>query len=347
MSSTKRTIYEVAAEAGVAISTVSRVLNGSSEVADATRERVQAAIDKLQFRPQRTARTLAQQQTDSLAVAMPSFTSLFYVELLKGVKDELRDHDIDLLMCNLGSGAPYQTLERFLDRGAVDALMLTSLPVDAKLRDELARLHAPVVLVGTQSKAFDSFYWDEAAGIERSVVHLAQQEHRRIGLIAAHPGSQNADERLAGYRRGLEAADLAYDPTLVVMGETTKHAGFSEEAGVEAMTKLLALDTPVTAVCASSDVQAIGAWSALRGAGLRVPEDVALVGFNNLKLCHYLGLSSVDLRMHDVGCRATRLLLNRMRAPSQPVTEAMTPELIVRRSSVATPQPVHTASSHS
>lgn len=332
----KHTIYDVADEAGVAISTVSRVLNNSSEVADATRERVQAAIEKLQFRPQRTARTLAQQQTHSLAVAMPSFTSLFFVELLKGVKDELREHDIDLLMCNLGSVSPYQTLERFLDRGAVDALMLTSLPVDDGLRQELKKLHAPVVLVGTQSESFDSFYWDEAAGIERAVHHLTDQGHQRIGLIAAHPGSHNADQRLAGYRRGLENAGLPFDPALVVTGETTKHAGFSEEAGVEAMLKLLALDQSVTAVCASSDVQAFGAWSALRDAGLRVPEDMPLVGYNNLKLSHYLGLTSVDLRMHDVGRRATRLLLKRMKAPAdEPVIEAMTPDLIVRASSMA------------
>ncbi len=332
----KHTIYEVAAEAGVAISTVSRVLNGSSEVSDATRERVQAAIDKLQFRPQRTARTLAQQQTHSLAVAMPSFTSLFFVELLKGVKDELREHDIDLLMCNLGSVAPYQTLERFLDQGAVDALMLTSLPVDHDLQRELERLRAPVVLVGTQADSFDSFYWDEAAGIERAVRHLTDQGHKRIGLIAAHPGSHNADQRLAGYRSGIEAAGLPFDPALVVMGETTKHAGFSEEAGVEAMQKLLALDEPITAVCASSDVQAYGAWSALRDAGRRVPEDIALVGYNNLKLSHYLGLTSVDLRMHDVGCRATRLLLDRMKGPaSKPFVDAMTPDLIVRGSSTA------------
>ncbi len=331
---TKQTIYDVASEAGVAISTVSRVINGSQEVSEPTRERVEAAIEKLQFRPQRTARTLAQQQTHSLAVAMPSFTSLFFVELLKGVKDELKSHDIDLLLCNLGSTSPYQTLGRFLDRGAVDALMLTSLPVDEDLRRELQKLRAPVVLVGTQSEAFDSFYWDEAAGAERAVTHLTSQGHRRIGLIAAHPWSYNAEARLEGYTRGLEAAGLPFDPALVVTGETTKHAGFSEEAGVEAMQALLAADPPVTAVCASSDVQAIGAWSALREAGLRAPEDVALVGYDNLKLSHYLGLTSVDQRMHDVGVRATRRLLHRMAAPSEKTTEeCLEPELIARASS--------------
>lgn len=330
----KRTIYDVANEAGVAISTVSRVLNGSDEVSEATREKVQEAIEKLQFRPQRTARTLAQQQTHSLAVAMPSFTSLFFVEVLKGVKDELRDHDIDLLLCNLGSTAPYQTLERFLNRGAVDALMLISLPVDDRLERELSKLHAPIVLVGSKRDAFDSFYWDETAGAERAVEHLAGQGHQRIGFIAAHPWDPNVDSRLRGYRRGLEAAGLPFDPTLVVTGDTTKHAGFSEEAGAEAMQKLLQLGDPVTALCASSDVQAFGAWAALRDAGLRVPHDVAVVGYDGLKLSRYLELSTVDQKMHSVGQRATQRLLQRMgTTTADMVSEVIQPELIVRASS--------------
>jgi LacI family transcriptional regulator len=335
----KRTIYDVAHEAGVAISTVSRVLNGSDEVSEATREKVEAAIEKLKFRPQRTARTLAQQQTHALAVAMPSFTSLFFVEVLKGVKDEMRERDIDLLLCNLGSASPYDTLERFLHRGAVDALMLISLPVDDRLEAELSKLHAPIVLVGSERDAFDSIYWDQSAGAERAVAHLAEQGHRRIGLIAAQAWEVNVESRLEGYRRGLEAAGLSFDPALVVVGDTTKHAGFSEEAGAEAMGKLLRLDDPVTAVCASADVQAFGAWAALRDAGLRVPHDIALVGYDDLKLSRYLGLSSVNLEMQSVGHRATQRLLHRMRATtSDRISEVVEPELIVRASSTPPPE---------
>lgn len=331
----KRTIYDVASEAGVAISTVSRVLNDSSEVSDATRERVLAAIEKLQFRPQRTARTLAQQATHALAVAMPSFTSHFYVELLKGVKDELREHEIDLLLCNLGSIAPYQTLQRFLGRGAVDALLLAGLPLDEKLERELAALHAPVMLVGSQSDTFDSIFWDDISGAEMAVEHFVSHGHERIGFIAAHPWSYNAERRLMGYRRGLEKAGLAFDPALVVCGETKKHAGFSEEAGYEAMGQLLDLSVPITAVCASSDVQAYGAWAALRDAGLHVPNDIALIGYDNLKLSRYLGLSTIDQKMYDVGRHATQRLLQRMRAPQDaPLSEAVELDIVVRRSSL-------------
>lgn len=330
----KRTIYDVASEAGVAISTVSRVLNGSDEVSDATRERVMVAIEKLQFRPQRTARTLAQQETHALAVALPSFTSLFYVELLKGVKDELRDHGIDLLLCNLGSTDPYLTLQRFLNRGAVDALMLASLPLDEKLESELAKLHAPVMLVGSESDVFDALYWDDTAGAELAVRHLTDQGHERIGFIAAQPWSYIAERRLAGYRRGLEAAGIEFDPALVVVGDTTKHAGFSEEAGYEAMNQLLDFSVAITALCASSDVQAYGAWTALRDAGKAVPQDVALVGYDNLKLSRFLGLSTIDQHMYEVGRQATQHLLQRitdstLNRRSEPVPV----DLIVRSSS--------------
>jgi len=334
----KRTIYDVASEAGVAISTVSRVLNGSSEVSAATRTRVEEAIEKLQFRPQRTARTLAQKQTHSLAVAMPSFTSLFYVEVLKGIKDELRDHDTDLLLCNLGSTAPYQTLYRFLNRGAVDALILTSLPVDEQLERELLKLHAPVVLLGTRNEHFDAFAWDDLRGAEVATRHLVERGHTSIGMITAHPWSYSTDGRIQGYRRGLEAGGLAFDPSLIVTGETTKHAGFSEEAGYEGMQKLLQREVPPTAVFVTSDVKAFGAWSAARNAGIRVPEDVALIGYDNLKLSRYLGLSTMDQRMYDVGRRATARLVERMReGTGNPIQEEITPALIARRSSGSGP----------
>lgn len=330
----KRTIYDVASEAGVAISTVSRVLNGSSEVSDATRERVLAAIEKLQFRPQRTARTLAQQETHSLAVAMPSFTSLFYVELLKGIKDELRDRDIDLLLCNLGSTSPYDTLLRFLNRGAVDALLLASLPIDEKLERELGKLHAPVMIVGYETDAFDSLYWDDVEGARLAVEHLAKQGHSRIGFIAAQPWSYVADRRLEGYRQGLEGAGIDFDPSLVVTGKTSKHAGFSEEAGYEAMQDLLERDNAITAVCASSDVQAYGAWAALRDAARVVPDDVALVGYDNLKLSRFLGLTTIDQRMYQVGRSAAQSLLNRIEGTSEALLSGpVSLNLIVRSSS--------------
>lgn len=308
------TIYDVADEAGVAISTVSRVLNGSNEVSDATRGRVQAAIRKLQFQPQRIARKLAQQSTTSIAVALPSATSLFFVELLKGVKDALRDEDIDLLLCNLGSGQPYPTLQRFLNRGAVDGLLLISTPIEGDIAEQLLAFQAPVVLLGSRHEGLDAFWWDDREGAEMATTYLIEQGHRRIGLITAQAWSTSASPRLEGYKTSLDEAGIPYDPDLIVTGHTTKHAGYSEEAGAEAMKELMSLDDRPTAVFASSDVQAYGAWAWARDHNLVVPRDVSIVGYDDLKLSRFLDLTTVTQGMHQVGLDATQRLLTRLRS---------------------------------
>ena len=311
-SSARPTIYDVADEARVAISTVSRVLNGSNEVSDATRSKVQEAIRKLNFQPQRTARSLAQKATTSVAVALPSATSLFFVEILKGVKDSLRERDIDLLLCNLGSGTPYATLQRFLNRGAVDALLLMSLDVTGDVAESLVSLQAPVVLLGARHPELDAFWWDDAEGARLATSYLAEQGHERIAMVSAHEWSLAARPRVDGYRAALEDHGLPFDPDLLVVGETTKHAGFSEEAGAEAMERLMALDNRPTAVFCASDVQAYGAWAYARDNGVRVPKQVSIVGYDDLKLSRFLDLSSVEQGMLEAGKQAMERILHRL-----------------------------------
>lgn len=329
----KVTIYEVADRAGVAISTVSRVLNDSSEVSDDTRDRVLEIIDDLHFRPDRTAKTLAQKQSQVMAVAIPTFTTPFHNELLKGVRYRLRDQLIDLLLYDLGSAAPERELLRFLKRGAVDGLLLSGVPLSGPVANELRALHAPVVIVGHESKAFDCVYWDDAAGARSATTHLIEQGHRRIGFIRPFMDSALLDGRIEGYRDALAAARLQFDESLVHTGNTQKHAGFSEEAGYEAMQRLLSCEPPVTAVFASSDVQAIGAWKAIRDAGKRVPEDIAVIGYDDIKISHFIGLSSMAQHMHDVGEDATDILLRRIYeadADGASISRRITPTLRIR-----------------
>lgn len=342
----RATIYDVAEAAGVAISTVSRVLNRSSEVSDATRARVEDAVRALRFQPQRTARTLASQTPTALAVALPSATSLFYVEILKGVKDVLRDVDFDLLLCNLGSAHPEATLQRFLDRGAVDGLLLTSLDVDEALAERLHSLHAPVVLLGGRSLAlerppdsgFDTFWWDDCAGARRATEHLLSLGHRRIGMISSQPWSLSATPRHEGYVGALAAAGVVLDPELVVVGSTTKHAGYSEEAGAEAMAHLMSLPDPPTAVFAASDVQAFGAWAWARDHGFRVPRDVSIVGYDDLKLSRFLNLTTVGQGMYEAGRQATTRLLSRIDTPVPDRVDVQMDTPLVVRGSSASPE---------
>lgn len=335
----RTTIYDVADHAGVAISTVSRVLNNSRDVSDATRERVLKSIRELQFRPNRTAKSLAQRSTRTIAVAVPTFTTPFHSELLKGVRARLDDDDLDLLLCDLDWEAPKATLLNFLARGAMDGLLLAGMPMDEEIAEELETLGAPVVLVGSKWPGMDSFYWEEEPGARMATKHLIEQGHSRIGMITTPHKNRIRDARVHGYRQALEAADIEFDESLIAYGRTRKHDGFSEEAGYEAMEDLLQVEPRVTAVFASSDVQAIGAWQAIRKAGHSVPDDYALVGYDDIKMSRFIGLTSVAQNMHDVGEDATDVLLDRLRGAGsdEAVSRLVKPDLQVRKSSVKSP----------
>ncbi len=331
----KATIYDVAERAGVAISTVSRVLNNSSDVSDHTRARVLQAIEELRFRPDRTAKTLAQKQTETLVIAMPSFTTPFHTELLKGVRSRIKELEYDLLLFDLGSRNPKEKLLDFLGKGSVDGLLL-AMHVDDELSNELLTLRAPVVLIGNKRPEFDSYYWDDEGGARSAVNHFIQQGHRRIGIITSPIEDDMVQQRrIEGYQVAMKRTGIEVDPNWMQSGLTEKHAGISEESGFEAMQAFLRLPEQVTAVYAISDTLAIGAWYALRKAGLKVPQDVAIIGYNDIKTSLYIGLSSVDQKMQQVGHQATDRMIFRLlnRNTEQRVDVLTVPELRVRESS--------------
>ncbi len=329
------TIYDVAEKAGVSISTVSRVMNDSDLVTEPTRIRVHKAIEALQFRPDRTAKLLARRATMSLAVAIPTFTMPFYNELLKGVRFRLRQLDIDLLLCDLGAKSLNATLMNFLDRGAVQGLLLVVPALNEHIVEELDALPSQVVLVGMQHPDFDSFSWDDRAGAAAAIEHLIGLGHTRIAIIVSHTSGPTQHARLEEVRETMRKAGRSFSGEDIFSGSTDKHAGFSEEAGYEAMQRILAERPDVTAVFTLSDVQAIGAWKAVRDAGREVPGDIALVGYGNIKTSQYIGLSSLDQRMHEVGEHATELILQRMKGEEKapPVHRVIVPKLLARRSS--------------
>ncbi|MEM6645118.1 MAG: LacI family DNA-binding transcriptional regulator [Bacteroidota bacterium] len=332
----KVTIYDVAEYAHVAISTVSRVLNNSTDVSDHTRAKVLRAIDELQFRPDRIAKSLAQQKSTTLAVAIPSFTTPYHNELLKGIRAGLQGETIDLLLCDLGSKDQLSTLHAFLNRGTVDGLLLAGVVINDALAAELTALRAPVVVIGSSHPLFDSYTWDNERGAYEAVSHLLSMGHRDIALLRTHMETsitQNA--RTAGYIKALTEAGVAVQNELMVSGKTEKHSGFSEESGLEATVDLLDNNVSFSAIFACSDVQAIGAMKALRDANLRIPEDVSIIGYDNIKTSEFIGLSSVDQQMQHIGLDATRLLVSRINTDGgyEPSSTAISPKLHIRSSS--------------
>jgi LacI family transcriptional regulator len=362
-------IYDVAERAGVSVATVSRATGSKGTVSDRSRQRVLRAVRELGYRPDRSAQTLAREEDAprTLAVALPTFTTPFHNELLKGIRSRLKSlrqaggrpggsgsdasrpgrTSPDLLLCDLRWEEPGASLEAFLRRGLMDGLLVAGLlPEEQNLSPALlARLQGqdmPTISLGAPIEGLDSFFWREEAGARLGTEHLLERGHRRIGLITTHHENPVRAQRAAGYRNALRVAGVAPRETWVASGETDKHDGFSEESGQEAARTLLenaSVGEPggITAVFATSDVQAIGAWQVFQERGLDVPEDVALVGYDDVKVSRYIGLTSVSQQMQTVGRQATDLLLGRLRRSgprgARPV-EIMS-ELIQRRSTRA------------
>jgi len=189
----------------------------------------------------------------------------------------------------------------------------------------------------------DSFYWDEEPGAKMAVRHLIEQGHTNIAMITTpHDDNRLRNARVKGYRAALEAAGLPFVPDRIAQGETAKHDGFSEESGYEGMQVILDAHPDVTAVFASSDVQAIGAWQAIRHAGKTVPDDIALIGYDDIKISRFIGLSSVAQNMHDVGEEATNVLLQRLRRANagRTMSKLIRPSLRVRKSTGGEDVPV-------
>jgi LacI family transcriptional regulator len=329
----KITIYDVAEQAGVAISTVSRVLNKSPYVSDATKEKVEKAINELNFRPQVNARKLASKEAQTISIAVPTFTTPFFNELLKGVKDQISTLDLDFIIYNTGSNDAKDQLVKFLDRGTPDAIIVCSIEVDNKVAQLLKSLHIPIVLVDTKHTEFDYFFWDNYKGGYLAGQHLARQGFLDIGMIKSHATGQYINDRERGFIQSMKDYKIKIDPDNIVQGITEKHSGFSEEAGYEAIHIYNDQNHIPEAIFSANDTIAIGAMHALKELGKSIPDDVCIMGYDNIKISRYLELTTINQKMYDVGTFAVKRLNERIKKNDLPLQQKMIdPELIKRQS---------------
>jgi LacI family transcriptional regulator len=300
-------IKEVALKAGVSIATVSRVINDKGPVAEETRRRILEAIEKLRYVPHGAARSLITNQTDTIGVLLPDLYGEFFSEVIRGIDQAARRNGLHVLISGFHSDrAEIEAVLRAF-RGRVDGLIVLSPDVDAQtLRRNLPET-LPVVLLNTpvDGAAFDAINVDNHGGAFAMTRHLAGLGHRRIALIRGPEENADARERRRGYRDALRAAGIGPSEALELPGD------FSEEAGFEAGRRLLAREPRPTAVFAANDSMAIGCLFALREAGVSVPGDVALAGFDDIPIARYLTppLSSVHVPIAELGTRAMERLL--------------------------------------
>ncbi|MDX1640524.1 MAG: LacI family DNA-binding transcriptional regulator [Balneolaceae bacterium] len=330
----KITIYQVAKRAGVAISTVSRVLNNSPNVSEKTKEKVNEAIRELNFRPQVSARKLASREPQMLAIAVPSFTTPYYNEVLKGVKDEIQDMDLDIVIYNTGSKNPKEGIENFFDRGTADAVITISIDITETVHNQLQSSEIPIVLIGSSHPDYNYYELNNRKGGFLAGEHLIKQGFNRLGMIKPSVVTKSSQEREAGFVEALKEFKMPIEKKFFISGESTKHAGFTEEAGFEAIYKFDQMGDFPDAIFCANDTQAIGAFHALNKLGIRIPEDIALMGYDNIKFTKYLDLTTIDQKMYSVGVSATRRLAEIIRHdPDEKIQTVIDPILVPRNSS--------------
>ncbi|MET9775718.1 LacI family DNA-binding transcriptional regulator [Streptomyces sp. NPDC006367] len=306
------TLEEVAARAGVGRGTVSRVINGSPRVSDATRAAVEAAVAELGYVPNTAARALAANRTDAIALVVPEpetrfFAEPYFSDMLRGVGAEITDTEMQLLLIFAGSDRERRRLAQYLAAHRVDGVLLVSVHADDPLPDMLTQLEIPAVISGPRSAAetLPSVDSDNYGGARSAVEHLLSRGRRRIAHITGHLDVYGAQRRADGYR------DALRDGGLGEAGELIEPGDFTEEGGRRAMTELLRRRPDLDAVFAASDVTAAGARQALREAGRRIPDDVALVGYDDSAIARHLDppLTSVRQPIEEMGRAMIDLLL--------------------------------------
>jgi LacI family transcriptional regulator len=307
-------INDVAAAAGVSIKTVSRVLNREPNVREETRIRVQAAVEKLNYAPSSSARSLASNRSYLIALLYNNPSANYLMEIMGGVLTACQSENYNMVNCPLDVDEErlLASFNSLISRSRPDGLVLTPPLTDSPaLLDRLEEFGIPYASISPKEAVRIGADMNETRAAMEMVEHLASLGHRRIGHIVGHTAHGASEWRLNGYRQGLAKAGLRFDPELVVPGE------FSFESGMKGAEKLLSLGKRPTAIFAANDDMAAGVIRVALERNLRVPEDVSVCGFDDTPMSQQIfpSLTTVHQPSHDMGRLATLELLASIRSP--------------------------------
>ena len=328
------TIKDVAKRAGVGIATVSRALHGSAQVSPETAARIRKVIEELGYRPNTNAQSLASGRSHLLGLVVSDITNPFFPELIKGFEGVALDHGYDVFVAstNYDPARTALCVKRMIERKTDGVAIMTS-EIDPTLRDTFAKRKVPLVFldVGQVASGVSNVKIDYAHGIVEAVDHLRALGHGRIAFISGPLHLESVRERRDAFLNRLDGADGSPRPEPLV-----EEGNHKADGGFQAMERVLERAPGTTAVIASNDLTAIGALRAIRQHGLRVPEDISVVGFDDtpwasLLCCPLTVISESTYKMGEI---AVNLLLDRLekREAGPPKTIVLEDELIVRES---------------
>ncbi len=320
------TIAEVAKRAGVSISTVSRVINGLDRVHPDTRSRVSAVVQTLRYQPSAFARGLAIQRTHTIGFVIPTISDPFYLDIVRGVEEMAAAAGYSLLVISkLTRAGDRRVLELFTQK-RVDGLVVVGITVPREVLAQLRTQGFPLVLLQQDEHA--TFSVDNYGGAALITEHLLELGHRQLAYIAGSDDTPDNAERFRGFQDRLASSHIAFEPRLFARGD------FLQGSGSRAVTELLSRKRPFDAIFAANDQMAMDAILALREHGLRVPEDVAVVGFDDIPLARYVAPSLTTVRQpaNALGSQATQAVLAALGGAPLPEGVVLPVELIVRES---------------
>lgn len=324
---------DVARLAGVSTSTVSHVINNNRFVSDAIRDKVTAAIDSLNYAPSALARSLKLNQTRTIGMLLTASSNPFYSEVVRGVERSCYERGYSLILCNTDGDAERmnRSMETLLQK-RVDGLLLMCTENHRPSQDALSRYPSvPIVMMDWApfGAANDVIQDNALLGGVMATDYLISQGYQRIACITGPLDKTTAVQRLDGYRQAMKTAGLPVLPGYEVMGD------FEFSSGLPAMEKLLSLPQRPQAVFASNDAMAVGAYQALYNEGLRVPQDIAVIGYDDIHLAQFMTppLTTIHQPKDSLGELAIDALLHRLKEPeAEPQVLVLTPELVVRGS---------------
>ena len=305
------TIQDVARTAGVSVSTVSRVLNDKDDVAYETYEKVRDVIQELGYTSSLAAKSMRSHKTDVIGLVMPDVEQPFPIQVMRGVNRAIAELDYDLIVYTSGGIKKNSSADRerhyvsLLNGSIADGVIVVT-PVTTSFSTD-----APVVAVDPNNVSPDcpAVIANNRIGAIAAMEHLISLGHCRIGFIGGHPDLQSAIRRLQGYEDALHQANIPLAPELIQVGD------YSTETGLVCAQQLLELPSPPTAIFAANDQSAIGVIEAAREAGLRIPDDLSVVGFDNIPEAAFMrpALTTVDQSIDRMGYVATEMLIHLIR----------------------------------
>jgi len=323
------TIQDVAKTAGVSISTVSRVLNGKVDVASETQDRILTVIDNLGYTTNLAARSMRSQKKNLVGLVMPDIAYPFAIEVMKGVNRAIAESEFDLLVYTTGDvrksgrASHEQKYVSLLTNSISDGVIIVA-PVAGEFN-----IDAPIVSIDplASNPNYPAVHATNYQGAIDAMLYLIGLGHQRIGFIGGRAELESSNRRLKGYREALEKANIPIDESLIASGD------YTTATGVTGTRQLLALEKPPTAIFASNDQMAMGVYQVAEEMGIRIPDDLSVMGFDNITESKYMGLTTVDQFISEMGYVATQMLIKLINGvPLENQTYRMQTRLVIRNS---------------